>query len=227
MSAVMVEAPTGLPPELAALLAHDLKNELGALEATLELLASEVPAARARSGHQQCRALRQRFVMFLTLYGAQGHLAACCEDESPANLLLALHARHLVPDDPVGEPTPGQGPVQVQLDPRSDPPPFAYFDPRLVSLALEAALHNAQRFAASQVLLGVRHEHRHLVFWVADDGPGLGAAATNIGANPLNTGLGTELCRAVARAHRHGTRAGEVKLFNRPEGGAQFELWLP
>ncbi|EHR71731.1 histidine kinase [Burkholderiales bacterium JOSHI_001] len=213
------EAPTGLPPELAALLAHDLKNELGALEATLELLASEVPAARARSGHQQCRALRQRFVMFLTLYGAQGHLAACCEDESPANLLLALHARHLQPDDAQA--------VPVQLDPRSDPPPFAYFDPRLVSLALEAALHNAQRFAATQVLLGVRHEQRHLVFWVADDGPGLGAAAAHQGAKPLNTGLGTELCRAVARAHRHGLRAGEVKLFNRPEGGAQFELWLP
>lgn len=212
-------AATSLSPELAALLAHDLKNELGALEATLELLASETPTARVRSGHQQCRALRQRFVMFLTLYGAQGHLAACCEDESPANLLLALHARHLQPDDAAG--------VQVQLDPQCDPPPFAYFDPRLVSLALEAALHNALRFAATQVLLGVRHEQRCLVFWVADDGPGLGGAQASQAAEALNTGLGTELCRAVAQAHRHGGRVGEVKLFNRPEGGAQFELWLP
>lgn len=217
-----VDALGGLSPELAALLAHDLKNELGALEATLELLAAELPHERVRSSHRQCHALRQRFVMFLTLYGAQGRLAACSEDDSPGHLLLALQTRHL---------SPGLGQrVQVLLDPLSNPPPFAFFDARLVGLALEAALHNALRFARSQVLLGARHDGpdgRQLVFWVADDGPGLGAAPQHDDPQTLTTGLGTELCRAVARAHRQGTRTGELKLFNRPEGGAMFELWLP
>ena len=78
---------------------------------------------------------------------------------------------------------------------------------------------------SSAVLLGVQRRDAHLVFTVSDDGPGLGTAQGEAAHQALNTGLGTELCRAVARAHRHGQQMGRVELFNRPDGGAQFELW--
>lgn len=201
-------------PELAALVVHDLKNALGVLEARLEGLAQQPEARTAREAQRLCADMRGRFITFLTLYRDDGALAACCEDESPRGFLAGLAAR-IVP--------PG-GAAPARLGACAQAPPFWYFDFRLVRLALEAALHNAWRFARSEVLLDARQEGGYLVLSVDDDGPGLGALDPDGDASA--TGLGTELCRAVARAHGTEERPGQVKLFDRSQGGARFELWL-
>ena len=73
-----------MSPELAALVVHDLKNELGGLEALLQHLACAPSASTAQQdAHRQCLVLRQRFVQFLTLYGRDAQLLAHAEDESP------------------------------------------------------------------------------------------------------------------------------------------------
>lgn len=191
----------------AALVVHDLKNELGALEAGLAQLALRPEAAAADTAHRQCQRLRQRLVMYLTLYGG-GELRAHCDDEAPAELITSLAARHG---------------ARVQVH-DANAPPFWYYDRRLVAMALDAALHNALRYARSRVELGVRAEGGQLVFSVDDDGPGLNPANPANPANEHSTGLGTALCDAVAKAHR-----GTVHLVNREngsEGGARFELRL-
>jgi signal transduction histidine kinase len=197
----------------AALVVHDLKNELGALEGALQQLALQPEVAAAAAAHRQCRLLRQRLVMYLTVYGADGPLRAVRDDECPAALLHAVAARHA--DDAL--------PVQVQAD--AGLPPFWHFDRRLVGMALDAALHNALHFAASTVVLGAHTEGRALVFTVDDDGPGLEPAAGSSPGHALATGLGTALCRAVAQAHGAGDDA--VQLATRPGGGARFSLRLP
>jgi signal transduction histidine kinase len=190
----------------AVLVVHDLKNELGALEASLERLAQQPEAAAAEAAHRQCQQLRQRLVMYLTLYGI-GHgeeLRAHCEDESPAEMLAAIAARH-------GPPLCVQAGVEA--------PPFWYFDRRLVVMALEAAVHNALRYAHERVEVGLRVEAGQLIFTVDDDGPGLQPKQAR---GSHNTGLGTALCQAVALAH-----GGGVRLFNRRgpgQHGARFEL---
>jgi signal transduction histidine kinase len=194
----------------AALVVHDLKNELGALEAGLSQLALQPEAAAAAAAHRQCQRLRQRLVMYLTLYGG-GELRAHCDDEAPADLIAGLASRHGA-----------RVQVQVQVRDNADAPPFWYYDRRLVTMALDAALHNALRHARSRVALGLRAEGGQLVFSVDDDGPGLDPANP---AGEHSTGLGTALCDAVAKAH-----GGTVRLFNREngaEGGARFELRLP
>lgn len=188
----------------AALLAHDLKNALGSLEAALAALAQVPEPAAAAAAHRQCQALRRRLVAWLALYGGD-RLVAWPGDEGPREFLQHLAARA---EPPV---------AAVQVDVGT--PACWTFDPRLVTLALDAALHNAQHFARHQVTLGASGQGGRLVFWVEDDGPGLGSGATALG-----TGLGTALCREVAAAHGAG---GEVRLFNRAEGGARFELILP
>jgi len=197
-------------PELTALVIHDLKNALGSLEAELLALAPAPDAGPARLAYQHCAELRERFVMFLAVYGLDDALRAQPTDESPLELLVSL-ARRASP----------QPPICVSHDDAA--PPFWYFDRHLVRLALQAALHNACRFARQQVTLGARHEAGFLVFSIDDDGAGLGSADPS----EHSTGLGTELCAAVARAHSHGGRSGHVTLADRPEGGARFELWLP
>lgn len=201
-----------MDPALAALVVHDLKNELGALEALLEGQARDEAGTQA---WRQCRALRERFVQFLMLYGSDGRLHAHLADESPAALMAAaasaLQARH--PQ------------LRVQWQDDATTPAFWYFDARLVRMAVDAALHNAARFARQQVQLRAQREDGHLILSVEDDGPGLGAADPT--ASPGSTGLGTSLCQAVAAAHQCGGRQGRVRLSNREDGGARFELALP
>lgn len=200
-----------------ALIAHDLKNALGSLEGELEALIDDPSPAGAHSAYMRCTELRRQFVQFLTVYGAADGMHTHCEDESPKDLLEQLYRagqirRLSLPHAPrmvmqVGEGT----------------PPYWYFDQRLVHMALDAALHNASRFAREEVILGLHLEDGFLVFSIDDDGPGLGAADPS----SASTGLGTDLCKAVAQAHRSGERQGRIDLRNRPEGGARFELWLP
>ncbi|CAN5914822.1 hypothetical protein BH11PSE8_BH11PSE8_19680 [soil metagenome] len=208
-------------PELAALVVHDLKNALGVLEAQLLTLEREPGRALAGQAHLQCAEMRRRFMMFLTLYGADntdGELRAHCADESPQVFLrnlLTLVARP-------------EGAALVHVGDCASAPPFWFFDFRLVRMALEAALHNAWRFARSQIVVSAREEAGWLVFTIEDDGPGLSDSDSSGDSAECTTttGLGTELCHAVARVHSSAGRPGRVTLTTREEGGTRFELWL-
>jgi signal transduction histidine kinase len=201
-----------------ALVVHDLKNELGALEGVLWRLAQAPQPAAAAAAHRQCVHLRQRLVMFLTLYGGGAGLRAHCEDESPAELLDAVRARH---DEAAADPASAR---RVQVVPTGREPAFCYLDRRLVELALDAAMHNALRFARRRVWLSAAQEGAELILAVEDDGPGPDPSRPpDAGA----TGLGTTLCRAVARVHGQRAADGGVRLAARAGGGARFELRLP
>ena len=200
-----------MSPELVALAAHDLKNALGGLETELVQLERDPNTAQVRRARATCEQLRREMVAFLTLYRGDS-LRALVEDESPRELLASMCGS-------------GPGEVVVSLGAFERAPPFWYYDPRLVRLALDAALHNARRFARSRIVLDAEQRHDRLVLSIDDDGPGLSASAG--AGDAWSTGLGTELCREVARAHRLEGRHGEVRLFDRPQGGSRFELILP
>lgn len=201
-------------PQLAALAVHDLKNALGVLEGQLGALETSPSPGLAQAARRHCVELRQRFVAFLMLYRGEAELPVLASDESPIDFLggfvNAVDSGATVP---------------TRLGSCAEAPPFWYFDPRLLRLSLDAALHNAWRFARSEVVLDARLDGGFLVLSVDDDGPGLGAEAGDTGE--WSTGLGTELCREIAQAHRNDGRQGLVRLYNRPEGGARFEIWLP
>jgi K+-sensing histidine kinase KdpD len=205
-----------------ALIAHDLKNALGGLEAELSALAEAPTVELAQSAHLHCGDLRREFVHFLTLYGAETEgLRALCDDESPLDLLQALRQSWLQRLTRTGSP------LSIVIEGADQAPPFWYFDRRLVQLALDAAIHNASRFARKQIALSVcvneHAEGRELAWLIRDDGPGL----SQVSACAHATGLGTSLCEAVAMAHTLGPRHGRVSLRSRPEGGALFEMHLP
>lgn len=200
-----------------ALIAHELKNALGSLETELATLVREPDSKLALSAHTRCARMRQQFIHFLTLYGSAEPLRAHCEDESPLGLLQAMA------QSAIAQAHTAPGAPRLTLLSPPDAPQFWYFDHRLVRLALEAALHNASRFAHSAVTLSLRQDSGFLVFTVDDDGPGLGAPDPS----SASTGLGRALCDAVAKAHRCGPREGRTLLKGQAEGGARFELWLP
>ena len=94
-------------------------------------------------------------------------------------------------------------------------------DRDLVTDMLNNAVHNAGRFARSQVRLTARIEENGLLLRVDDDGPGFAAL-------PPTEGIGLLVADRLAQLHtRHG-QPGCLHLSNdSPLGGARFELWLP
>lgn len=204
--------------ESFALIAHDIKNALGSLETELEAMIDEPSPAMAQSAHLHCAALRRRFIQFLTVYGSAEGLKTLSEDESPSELLTSLQrltqTRRAAPNAVA---------LNIQISTGTNCPLYWYFDRRLVHMALDAAIHNACRFARSEVTLGVRQDADYLVFFIDDDGPGLGA----MDPSDSSTGMGTNLCKSVAQAHHCQDRVGHISLHNREQGGARFELWLP
>lgn len=201
----------------ATLIAHDLKNALAALENELAVLATAPDVRLAAQAHQRCATLRREFVQFLMVYGQEGPLRAHSEDESPQQLLetvkeLALE-RYQTADKS----------IRISVRPPPQDAAYWYLDARLVKLALDAAIHNAYRFAKGEITLSARLEGGYLVLGVEDDGPGLTASDVD----QASTGLGTALCQQVAQAHTSGTRVGRAELKQGLIQGALFELWLP
>lgn len=200
-------------PERVQAVVHDLKNALGVLEAELERLVCLDHLEAVRPAYAHCADLRQRLLGFLLLSStADGHLAARIDAHGPDDVLRHARAGFVVP--------PG-GP-EITLTVTDGCPPVWFFDSRLIDLALHAALANAVGFARSRIVLGAARSTDGLLFFVEDDGPGFGAAAT-----PGGSGLGMALCGSVARAHRNGERCGRVVLGASTLGGARFELHLP
>ena len=201
--------------DAAALIVHDLKNELGALEERLRQLALQHDDPACTAAHAHCEQLRERFVQYLMVHGHDRGLVAHAVDDAPAALLAQL-----------AQTWQSRWPA-LQVRVAGGAPPFAFYDPRLVRLALDAALHNACRHARQRVTLRARADAGGLRFQVDDDGPG---PAPSSGAAPATTagatGLGLALCDRVAQAHRLGQATGSSHLVATP-GGCRFELCLP
>ena len=203
---------------LIATVVHDLKNAIASLTTSTGDIARRSMGSELEFDtgklHATTMALSQRLVSFLTLYrSGQTGLVAQSRDNTPEDFLHEVVAGLVLPPET----------VRVRVAGAQEGTPFWFFDDYLTRMALEAAVHNALRFARSEVVLACALRNGFLVFSVADDGPGLEADAEG---GP-STGLGTALCEAIAAAHTDGARSGKVVLKNRPEGGALFELWLP
>jgi signal transduction histidine kinase len=193
---------------------HDLKNQLavllGDLEAAEAASPDNVDIAKAR---QRTTAITSRLVGFLTLRRTdQTALEPVTEVNDPALLLEEAGEgawRHI-----------GRR-LDVRIVDSDKSPEYWLYDDYLVRLVLDAALGNAGRYAKSSIELSTFVRNDRLVFRVKDDGPGLGASQGK------STGLGIQLCRAVAAGHINHGSAGCVSLLDSAEGGAVFELELP
>ena len=211
-------------PGLSALVVHDLKNRLAVHEQRLTELLAAHPDLATELGpvRTDAVALQRRLVAFLTLYRADTPgLAANEQEEDPARA-LAQAARF-------GRAIAARQEVEVEVD-ASHAPADWFFDAYLIGLALEAAVDNAARYARSTIRLSARCEDGWLVLAVEDDGPGLDGEPVTA-TDGERTGLGTELCRAVARLHTNDGRSGELRLLDLCDGegttGTRFELRLP
>ncbi len=107
-----------------------------------------------------------------------------------------------------------------------------FLDQELVFRVFENLMSNAERYAREKVDITVKAEKEALFLTVADDGPGFPGEALQKGAEPYyrgetgsggekekepqtHFGLGLYICRMLCEKH-----GGELRLENRPQGGA-------
>lgn len=205
-----------MSPQLTAVIVHDLKNALGALEGQLSALAADIDHPQAMQAHTTCVALREKLIGFLTLYKASEHgLTARIEAVSPDDFLQAVVRNHLI-ENPSERP-------QVNITINDDAmPAIAFFDEHLAGMALDAAIQNALRFAKAEISIACRKTDGNIIFTIQDDGPGLGTKEEK-----PSTGLGMALSEAIAYAHQNDGRHGSAHLESLANGGALFTLRLP
>ncbi|MDI4632227.1 sensor histidine kinase [Pelomonas sp. V22] len=210
---------------LDSVIVHDLKNRLALLADSLARLQPLTDTGEARElaacSHAQALALTHRLSgLLLTQRLASGRrLPVHLQEESPLQLLeeLADDARLL---------SGGRLQIEAQaLEQAQQQLPAAWVcDRHLLRLALDSALYNALHYARSHIRLTVALDaDGMLVFSIADDGPGPEAAAPG----EHSSGLGLQVCTAVAQAHRNRAREGQSRLSAGSGGGALYELRIP
>ena len=216
---------------LSVMVIHDIKNSLALLEADLEQLNHRDDASEeSRRAYKHCIELKNRLINFLTLYKLEHsglkpnivevELVEFLQDIIDGSQSVMMGKKHgraievLIDEE------------KIKINPKVKHKGVASFDEYLVDIAIESALNNAVRFAASYVSIWFEQTESNLSFFVYDDGPGVIKSAHNepkaYAEKELSTGLGQSLCLAVTKAHG----GGKVTLESVPEGGALFCLEL-
>jgi PAS domain S-box-containing protein len=215
--------------EMAATVAHEIRNPLGGIAGFAGLLAREFDAGDDRRRMADniikgCENLN-RIVTNLLRYAQPLRL-----EQRPCDLRVELEEEMaLVQQDLSGRKRPvqlnrsmGSEPVTVNVDPTQ----------------IRMAVHNLLLNAADASGEGTIHcgmipeadgdQGGRLRIWVTDDGPGIPGAHADKIFNPFfttkdkGTGLGLATVRKIIEAH-----GGTVSCTNPPSGGAQFDLYLP
>lgn len=190
---------------------HDVKNDLAWLVGRAE-------EHNDREMRRVALEAAERLTLLLTfLRRERGELRAHVDGHCPADLLeeLAAGQRALYPQT-----------VEVDC---SGAPDLWFFDLGLMRLALRNLLVNAARHAAGRIGIRLEEVQDHLLFIVADDGPGFPeeilAGGEISSTDTTGTGLGLSLARHIAELHSNGGRRGFLHLANR--SGAVATLGLP
>jgi signal transduction histidine kinase len=198
--------------EIAALTMHDVKNSLAQLAGQAE----------ARGDVTTLRTLidaSEKLTRLLVFYKSETSILQPVMDaRSPLDLIEEL-----------GQGIRALGSITISVF-GGAAPSLWFYDETLVRMVLSNALHNALRYARSQITLSAIEVDEYLEFSVHDDGVGYPESVlADVGATaPITaegTGLGLRLAMQVAQLHANFGHYGSIRLAN--EHGALFILRLP
>jgi signal transduction histidine kinase len=211
--------------EMAAGVAHEIRNPLAGIQLYTSLLMKDLPAGT------QPRDLAQRIAAAVeVLEGIVTDILAFAGPSPPQAQRVALGA--VVRDClELVKPSVSARSVKIIVDQRVHRT-HVYVDPRQLQRALLNLLYNAlevvERQGCVQLMVGSSDEDGFCTIEVADDGPGVPPDLLNRVFDPFfttrdsGTGLGLAIVHSFAEAH-----GGRVWVRNREEGGASFTLLLP
>jgi signal transduction histidine kinase len=207
--------------QLAATIAHDLRNPMSVLDSSLHILRRHATSDARTSRHvdRMSHQLRQCHTIISDLLEVARESTPRSDFIDVAELASEVLAAVSAPNG-----------VHIEVD--VEPELRALGDRGLLRQALVNLVVNAQialgEHGGGVVRLVARCEGEELVLEVLDDGPGFPPEVLPevfeplVTTRPKGTGLGLALVESVAR--RHG---GKAIAENREEGGARVSIRLP
>lgn len=214
--------------------AHDMKNSVGMLSGTLEILLADA-SAKTTPAYQQMahmlyetRRLNNNLIQLLALYKEVGTAAYPFDPQPQAikQFVEEVEAQNRVLFEAKG--------VSFEADFPADL--IWVFDEDLVVGVISHAINNAIHYTNDKIGLIIRQSGEFLEIRIEDNGSGYpqamleAGAAHKTGVNFLtgSTGLGLYFSNEVAKMHKHRGRYGSVALENGGVwGGGCFVLHLP
>jgi signal transduction histidine kinase len=209
--------------ELAAGLAHEIRNPLAGIAGVVHVIGTELPAAspsRALLGEVQGEIRHiQDILNDLLAYARprppQFHRANLNETVEQAVLLARQQVR--------------MNPIEIHFTPNSDVPDLVHDPIQLQQVVLNLLLNGIQAIPhEGKVDVTLRREGNHVIFCVADTGRGIPAEELAKIFKPFfttrreGTGLGLPLAKGIVEAH-----GGRIEVTSVLGRGTQFEVWLP
>lgn len=203
--------------EMAAVLAHELRNPLAALKGHAQLLVEQLPAG----SRQQDKANR--------VVSEAERLEALSEDLLSFVRTTVIEPRDVNPAEFLADCAATVGDPRIEVATASVPP-RCRLDPERMRQVLCNLLRNALEASASdgRVLATVRRDGSQLIFTVRDFGKGIRAQDLERIFEPFyttrarGTGLGLPIARRLVALH-----GGSITAENAADGGALFCIRLP
>jgi len=209
--------------ELAAGLAHEIRNPLAGIAGVVDIMGRELPAnspSRTVMGDVQREILRIQAILNDLLSYARPRPP----DIHPANLNMTVEQAILLSRQQVRT-----KPIQVLFEPNPALPQVEH-DPALIQqVVLNLVLNGIQAITtAGEVRVALMHEGGAAVIQVTDTGRGISSDALPRIFKPFfttrseGTGLGLSLAVGIVQAH-----GGQMDVSSTPGKGTQFKVWLP
>lgn len=209
--------------ELAAGLAHEIRNPLAGIAGVVDVMGKELPAhspSRAVLGDVQ----REVFHIQAILNDLLSYARPRPPDFHPADLNTTIEQAILLSRQQVLT-----KPIQIQFDPSPSLPKVSH-DPALIQqVVLNLLLNGIQAISGSgQVRVALTRDGEQVTIQVSDTGRGISAEALTKIFKPFfttrseGTGLGLSLAKGIVQSH-----GGTIEVSSTPGKGSQFKICLP
>jgi two-component system, NtrC family, sensor kinase len=209
--------------ELAAGLAHEIRNPLAGIAGVVDIMGKELPANSPSRGVIS-EVHREILHIQAILNDLLSYARPRPPDFHPANLNTTIEQAVLLAQQQVLT-----KPIQIQFEANPQLPMIEH-DPALIQqVVLNLLLNGIQAISGNgEVRIGLREESGFAVIQVLDTGRGISAESLPRIFKPFfttrseGTGLGLSLANSIVLSH-----GGRIEVTSTLGKGTQFKVWLP
>ena len=211
--------------EMAAGIAHEFKNALATLSGYAQMIHSELPAGDVAENAERILAQTRALTHVVTEFLRFARPLELADETVAIETVVERVAEEIQESIP-------QAAIRVSGTFGEVPGDQGLLRQALLNLARNAAEAAAAGGSGARVEINGAVEEKGGHIWqritVADSGPGIPPAELSkiflpfFTTQPDGTGMGLAVVQKIVVQH-----GGTVEAHNRPEGGAEFLLWLP
>lgn len=209
--------------ELAAGLAHEIRNPLAGIAGVVEVMGRELPpesSSRAvlpevHSEIQHIQAILNDLLVYARPRPPEFHPADLNATVEQAVFLARQQVR--------------TKPIEITLEPEKRLPGILHDPVQVQQVILNLLLNGIQAISnQGNIEVALRQEREYAVVRIRDNGKGISRESLPRIFKPFfttrkeGTGLGLPLARGIVESHK-----GRIEVTSEPGRGTQFEVWLP